>query len=108
MNSRAKDKCNISVNPQSEFLQNHHLFSVTAMMRYLRSIYPLSVVLLFCLHVRAQTDTTIHLKDAVQLAEQRYHLLKSYQYQADAATKAIDVAKHSRLPTIDVSYQAGY
>lgn len=57
---------------------------------------------------QAQKDTIIHLKDAVQLAEQRYHLLKSHQYEADAAAKAVDVAKRSRLPTIDVSYQAGY
>jgi outer membrane protein TolC len=53
-------------------------------------------------------DTSIRLKDAVQLAEQRYHLIKSRQFETDAATKAIEVAKHSRLPAVDISYQAGY
>ncbi|MBS1576649.1 MAG: TolC family protein [Bacteroidetes bacterium] len=56
----------------------------------------------------AQKDTLIQLKDAVLLAEQRYHLVKSHQYEADAAMKAITVAKHSKLPAIDISYQAGY
>jgi outer membrane protein TolC len=65
---------------------------------------------LFCLNVSAQiqNDTTIRLKDAVQLAEQRYHLLLSGKYESEAALKGIDVARYSRLPTIDATYQAGF
>jgi len=62
-----------------------------------------------CSKLVAQTlpDTAIYLKGAVQLAEQRHHLLKAAQYEAAAAGKNIDVVKYSKLPTIDASYQAG-
>src|SRR5258708_36004412 len=65
---------------------------------------------LFCLNVSAQiqNDTTIRLKGAVQLAEQRYHLLLSGKYLSEAASKGIDVAKYSRLPTIDATYQVSF
>lgn len=52
------------------------------------------------------TDTVLHLNDALRLAEERYHLLKSKKLEADAAIKYIDVTKYSKLPTIDASYQA--
>ncbi len=52
-------------------------------------------------------DTLIRIHDAVNMAGQRYHLLKSKQYEADAASKAVDVVKYSRMPSIDASYQAG-
>jgi len=53
------------------------------------------------------SDTLIHLQDAVRLAEQRYHLLKSKQFEAEAAARNIDVVKFSRMPTMDATYQAG-
>ena len=59
------------------------------------------------IHGQRQADTLIQIKGAVQMAEQRYHLLKSRQYESDAATKAIDIVKYSKLPTVDASYQAG-
>ena len=74
--------------------------------------YPGSYKLLFFLfiynHATAQvsTDTLIKLKDAVLLAEQRYHLLKARRYEAEAAQKNIAIAEYSRKPTIDISYQA--
>ena len=73
-------------------------------------LYKTVVVLLIWSHTTAQTpaDTLIKIKDAVQLAEQRYHLLKARKYEADAAVKNIDVTKYSRLPTIDATYQAGF
>ncbi|MGC4038458.1 MAG: TolC family protein [Chitinophagaceae bacterium] len=67
-------------------------------------IFPIS----FISNAQVQSDTLVRLQGVVQLAEQRYHLLKSLRYEADAAAKAVDVVKHNRLPTIDVSYQAGY
>ena len=68
----------------------------------------LAGALLFCYNAMAQmpADTLIHLKDAIGLAEQHYHLLKAGKFEADAATKNIEIVKYSRLPTIDASYQA--
>ena len=72
-------------------------------------LFTLFFALLFCSNAIAQApaDTLIQLKTAIQLAEQRYHLLKSKQYEAEAAAKYIDVVKYSKLPSVDVSYQAG-
>src|SRR6185369_4276292 len=56
---------------------------------------------------QAPIDTAIELKGSLQLAEQHYHLLKSVKYEADAATRHVDVVKYNWLPTIDASYQAG-
>lgn len=53
------------------------------------------------------TDTLIHLKDALSLATQRYHLLQARQREANAAEKYIDVVTYSKRPVIDFSYQAG-
>jgi len=108
MKPAIKDKCNTPAKLQPVLIHRHRLLSASVMMQYLKPVFWLPVVLFFCFHAQAQTDTVIHLKDAVQLAQQRYHLLKSHQYETDAAAKAVDVAKYSRLPTIDVSYQAGY
>jgi outer membrane protein TolC len=67
------------------------------------------LALIICCESTAQipVDTLVRLRDAVQLSEQHYHLLKAGKYEADAAAKNIDVTKHSRLPTIDATYQAG-
>lgn len=54
------------------------------------------------------SDTLLQLKGALVLAEQRYPLLKSKQYEINAAQSYTDVVKYSRLPTIDASYQAGF
>lgn len=53
-------------------------------------------------------DTVLHLNDALRLAEERYHLLKSKKLEADAATKYVDVVKYGKQPSIDASYQAGF
>jgi outer membrane protein len=74
-----------------------------------QQIFQLLIVLLFCSSAKAQApaDTLIQMKGAIQLAVQRYHLLKSKQYEAEADTIYIDVVKYSKLPSIDASYQAG-
>lgn len=66
--------------------------------------------LLFCAATTAQTpaDTLVHLHDAVQMAEQRYHLLAAKKYEVAAAVQNVAVTKYSRLPSIDASYQAGF
>jgi outer membrane protein TolC len=61
---------------------------------------------LYAFQTQTNKDTSITLKDALTLAEQRYHLLIAGKYESDAALKNIDVVKYSRLPTIDASYQA--
>ncbi len=72
--------------------------------------FKLAGVLFFCCEAIAQspTDTLIQLKDALQLGEQRYHLLQAHKYEAEAAAKNVDVIKYSRLPAIDATYQAGF
>src|SRR6266513_1340800 len=72
-------------------------------------LYKTVAALLIWSNIMAQrpADTLIKIKDAVQLAEQNYHLLKARKYEADAAAKNVDVTRYSRLPTIDASYQAG-
>lgn len=72
------------------------------------AIWSLLIVQLFIGKAIAQVpaDTLIQLKDAIRLSEERYHLLKSKRFEADAATKYINVIKYSKLPTIDASYQA--
>jgi outer membrane protein TolC len=79
-------------------------------MAYNISLYKVVVVILIVNKTYAQTpiDTLIELKSTVQMAEQRYPLLKARNYEAQAAAKYIDVVKYSRLPIIDASYQAGF
>lgn len=71
----------------------------------------LAVVICFLVAGQAMgqhTDTLISLKDAVAIGDQNYHLLKAEQYDVDAADRNVAVAKYSKLPTIDASYQAGF
>lgn len=65
-------------------------------------------LLLDSITVLAQTDTLIHLPDALRLGEENYHLLRSKKLEIDAANKYVDVIRYSRLPTIDASYQTGF
>ncbi|OQP60073.1 hypothetical protein A3860_34650 [Niastella vici] len=71
--------------------------------------YTLAGALLFCCKTMAQSpvDTLLQLKGAIQLAEQHYHLLQARKYEAAASDKNVDVAKYSRMPTIDATYQVG-
>src|ERR1700712_5220383 len=75
--------------------------------KYLK-LYKLVFLLLICDCALAQTlpDTLLKIKDAVQLAQQHYHLLQASRYEAEASQKNISLAKYSRKPTIDISYQA--
>ena len=75
-----------------------------------RPICLLFIAVAVCSSAMAQapSDTLIQMKGALQLAEQRYHLLKSGQYEAQAASGNIEVVKYSKLPTIDATYQAGF
>jgi outer membrane protein len=70
----------------------------------------LAVLVFFCSDLIAQSpaDTVIQLKGAIQLAEQRYHVLQARKYEVESANKSIEIAKYSRLPSIDVSYQTGF
>src|ERR1700712_1016476 len=51
-------------------------------------------------------DTLIGLKDAINLAVERYHALQATRYEVDAAEKNQSVVRYARRPTLDASYQA--
>jgi outer membrane protein len=55
---------------------------------------------------QAPRDTLVGLAGALQLAEHNYPLLKARRLEADASAQNVAVAKYSRMPTIDASYQA--
>lgn len=59
--------------------------------------------------VRAQApgDTLVRLTGLVESAAQRYHAIKAARLDVDAARQDVEVAKYSRMPTLDLSYQAG-
>ena len=69
----------------------------------------LAMALFFCNNLIAQnpTDTLVRLKEIIRLAPERYHLLISRKYEAEAAGRNVDVIKYSRLPVIDATYQTG-
>lgn len=76
--------------------------------KYLGLFILFFALLFYCTAIaQAPADTLIQLKTVIRLAGQRHHLLKSKQYEAEAATKYIDVVKYSKLPSVDASYQAG-
>ena len=58
------------------------------------------------LYAQAPRDTLVGLAGALQLAEHNYPLLKARRLEADASAQNVSVAKYSRMPTIDASYQA--
>jgi outer membrane protein len=96
-----------------EFLQNHSIalksIKPTAMLYRHLNLFSFLIILalLSGVNATAQVDSLVHITDALQMAEERYHLLKSKRLETDAALKNIDVTKYSRMPTIDASYQAG-
>src|SRR6185312_15883666 len=67
----------------------------------------ISVLLVQIAIAQTPADTLVHLRDAVSMAEQNYHLLKAHKYEVDAANENVNVVKYSKLPTIDATYQAG-
>src|SRR5215472_1142111 len=55
---------------------------------------------------QSRGDTILGINDAIRMAEENYHHLKAGKLEAQAASRNIDVAKYSRLPTVDLTYQA--
>jgi len=57
--------------------------------RLYKHLIVISIAALLVQITTAQTppDTLVHLKDAVLLAEQNYHLLKARKYEVDASYK---------------------
>ncbi|HET7000102.1 MAG TPA: TolC family protein, partial [Puia sp.] len=72
--------------------------------RYVILLFPIWLSQVAC----SQTlpDSLVHLSDVLQLAEQRYPLIKSKRLEVRASQKNTEVVKYSRMPTIDASYQA--
>ncbi len=71
-------------------------------------LYTLLVGFIFSNNIIAQgiTDSLVHLRSAVEIANQRHHLLNARRYEVEAATKNIDVTRYIKKPAIDASYQA--
>ena len=57
-------------------------------------------------YAQVPPDTLIRLEGALQLTERNYPLLRARRLEADASAQHVAVARYSRMPTIDASYQA--
>ena len=70
--------------------------------------YKLAGLLLLSSNIIAQrpADTLVKLNDAIQLAQKRFHLLQARKFEMEAAVRNVQVAKYSRVPAIDLTYQA--
>jgi outer membrane protein len=55
---------------------------------------------------QAPSDTLVRLEGVLQLVEHNFPLLKARRLEADASAQQVSVARYSRMPTIDASYQA--
>jgi outer membrane protein len=81
----------------------------TLVLRFKKRLFPLLMIGIgfpAALNAQSSPDTLVWLKDATEIGAQRYHLLKASKLESDAAIKNIAVAKYSRLPSIDATYQA--
>jgi outer membrane protein len=67
-----------------------------------------TIVLLASLCCAAQPNPPQSLHQLLQLAETNYPLLKSKQFSMDAAQKAVEISKNSKMPTVDAAYQMNY
>jgi len=75
-------------------------------MQYLKIAATLFLVI-FSYLVNGQTsDSTVSLNDALLLAQKNYPLLKSKQFETDAARRNVGLAKNTLIPSLDLSYQA--
>src|ERR1700674_2530937 len=70
--------------------------------------YPVLLFGLLLSKANAQNfqDTLLRLSGAIQMAEQRFPLLRAKRLEVQASIKNTDVVKYSRLPTVEASYQA--
>jgi outer membrane protein len=57
---------------------------------------------------QALPDTLIRMKGALELAERRFPLIRAGKLEAEASAQNVSVAKYSRMPTLDASYQANF
>jgi len=58
-------------------------------------------------YAQSPAKLNISLREAVSKAEENYPQLKAVRYEADAASKQVEVARYNKLPTIDASLQSG-
>lgn len=66
-----------------------------------------SLLLLICSYTTAQQQSNTLLQ-LLQIAETNYPLLKSKMQSVQAAQKAVDVSKNTKLPSLDAAYQMNY
>lgn len=65
-----------------------------------------SMTMLISVNVTAQQPTTLN--QLLQQAEANYPLIKSKIQSVQAAQKAVDVSKSTKLPSLDAAYQMNY
>jgi outer membrane protein len=75
-------------------------------MQYLKIAATLFLVISSYLVNGQTSDSTVSLNDALLLAQKNYPLLKSKQYETDAAKRNVGLAKNTLIPSLDLSYQA--
>ncbi|MDR2146459.1 MAG: TolC family protein [Tannerella sp.] len=68
----------------------------------------LLITLTYSAVCQEQSERALSLKDALQLAEQQYPLLKSKQLEVKAAGQNVSAAKRTLLPSLDASYQVNF
>ena len=56
----------------------------------------------------AQVQQTKTLHQLLQVAETNYPLLKSKKFSVDAAQKAVEISKNTKIPSLDAAYQMNY
>ncbi len=56
----------------------------------------------------AQVQQTKTLHQLLQVAEINYPLLKSKKFLVDAAQKAVEISKNTKIPSLDAAYQMNY
>ena len=79
------------------------------MIRRLAKSTGLLVYLFICCNGYSQErPQATSLKVLLRLAEANYPLLKSKNYEAQAAQRGIDISKRTIIPSLDASYQLNY
>ena len=63
-------------------------------------------LILACAPMAKAQNSSLSLKEAIQLAEKNYPLLKAKLLEVEAAKQNVTLTKHTTRPTLDVSYQA--
>ncbi|MFH6935982.1 TolC family protein [Flavobacterium sp. FlaQc-30] len=91
--------------------RNQNYQKLKSIMRYTifkRKFLPILIGIISINQAPAQQkNIPLSINEALTLGDQNYYLLKGRKLESMAADQNINVAKYSRMPTIDANYQAG-